>query len=132
MNNTLKMDSALALCNSLIKWLQSLQIPGPQKSASEISDGVAVANALAQISPEYFNQDWVSKIKVDVGSNWRLKVSNLKKIVERIIDFYQDELNLNILDVAKPDCAKIGEAGDPMELGKLLQLVLGKYGMLPI
>lgn len=126
MNNTCKMDDALALCNSLIKWLQSLEIQGPQQNASEISDGVAVANALSQICPEYFNQTWLSKIKIDVGTNWRLKVSNLKKIVEKVIEYYQDELNLNVLDIAKPDVSKIGESANSMELGKLLQLVLGE------
>ncbi|XP_044727888.1 protein hook [Chrysoperla carnea] len=125
MNNTCKMDDALALCNSLIKWLQSLEIQGPQQNAIEISDGVAVANALSQICPEYFNQTWLSKIKIDVGTNWRLKVSNLKKIVEKVIEYYQDELNLNVLDIAKPDVSKIGESANSMELGKLLQLVLG-------
>lgn len=51
----------------------------------EIFDGVLMAEALTQIAPDFFTTNWNSKIKTDVGSNWRLKVSNLKKIVERII-----------------------------------------------
>lgn len=52
---------------------------------SEIFDGVLMAEALTQIAPDFFTPNWNSKIKPDVGSNWRLKVSNLKKIVERIL-----------------------------------------------
>lgn len=52
---------------------------------TELSDGVAIAEALTQIAPEYFSTAWNSKIKTDVGHNWRLKVSNLKKILEGVV-----------------------------------------------
>lgn len=51
----------------------------------ELSDGVAIAEALTQIAPEYFTPVWYSKVKTDVGNNWRLKVSNLKKILEGVV-----------------------------------------------
>lgn len=57
-------------------------------SISELSDGVAIAEALSQIAPEYFTPIWNSKIKTDVGHNWRLKVSNLKKILEGVVGGY--------------------------------------------
>lgn len=46
---------------------------------------MAIAEALTQIAPEYFSTSWNSKIKTDVGHNWRLKVSNLKKILEGVV-----------------------------------------------
>ncbi|XP_077292324.1 hook microtubule tethering protein isoform X2 [Arctopsyche grandis] len=109
---------------SLTQWLNTLDL----KAASvdnEISDGVLMAEALTQIAPDFFTPNWNSKIKADVGSNWRLKVSNLKKIVERIIDYYQDVLSLSLVEFPKPDVNKIAEKGDIDELGRLLQLILG-------
>ena len=37
-----------------------------------------------------------------------LQVSNLKKIVEGIVDYYQECLNQHLNDFSKPDVAKIG------------------------
>lgn len=54
----------------------------------ELSDGVAIAEALTQIAPEYFTPLWNTKIKTDVGNNWRLKVSNLKKILDGVVSEY--------------------------------------------
>lgn len=57
---------------------------------TELSDGVAIAEALTQIAPEYFTSNWNSKIKTDVGHNWRLKVSNLKKILEGVVGEFHE------------------------------------------
>lgn len=55
----------------------------------ELSDGVAIAEALTQIAPEFFTPVWNSKIKTEVtGHNWRLKVSNLKKILDGVLGKY--------------------------------------------
>lgn len=60
-------------------------------------------------APEWFSKAFLSKIKTDVGSNWRLKVSNLKKIVEGIVDYYQECLNQQLTDFKKPDVSQIGK-----------------------
>lgn len=121
----MKMDPSDEISRSMIKWLQTL-IPHKTRSVSEISDGVAIIQVLVQIAPEYFGK-LEPKIKTDVNSNWRLKVSNLKKINEGIIEFYQDFLNMQVLDIGKPDVVKLGETNDLVQLGKLLRLVLGTY-----
>ncbi|KAL4135120.1 hypothetical protein QTP88_006769 [Uroleucon formosanum] len=113
------------LCNVLLKWLQTLQLKTPHRTLYDITDGVALAEALNQISPECFDENWFSKIKKDVGNNWRLKVSNLKKIVEKIQDFYQDCDTQHMSNFVKPDVIKIGDQDDTMELARLLQLILG-------
>ncbi|XP_023290822.1 protein Hook homolog 3 [Orussus abietinus] len=110
---------------SLIKWLDTFDLQAAHASAEDISDGVALAEALAQIAPEWFTAAWKSKIKTDVGTNWRLKVSNLKKIVEAVMEYYVECLNQQLSGYAKPDATKIGEHCDEHELQRLLQLVLG-------
>lgn len=111
--------------SNLIKWLDTFDLRAPHSSAEDISDGVALAEALVQIAPEWFTPVWKAKIKTDVGSNWRLRVSNLKKIVEVVIEYYIECLNQQLLDYVKPDATKIGEHGDSNELRRLLQLILG-------
>ncbi|XP_042238119.1 protein Hook homolog 3-like isoform X1 [Homarus americanus] len=113
-----------SLCDSLLKWLETF--PGREGIAiHHLTDGVAMANVLHQIAPEYFTQFWLTKIKPDVGDNWRLKVSNLRKVQQGIVDYYQEQLNQNIKHFPLPDLSKIGEHGDKMEMGQMLQLLLG-------
>ncbi|XP_075974571.1 hook microtubule tethering protein isoform X2 [Anticarsia gemmatalis] len=112
------------LCDNLIKWFQTLELKAKHGNPSELSDGVAIAEALTQIAPEYFTPTWNSKIKTDVGHNWRLKVSNLKKILEGVVDYHQDILNLSLQEFSRPDVVNIAETADPSDLGRLLQLVL--------
>ncbi|XP_053609579.1 protein hook [Plodia interpunctella] len=112
------------LCDNLIKWLQTLNLNAKHGNPSELSDGVAIAEAITQIAPEYFTSTWNSKIKTDVGHNWRLKVSNLKKILEGVVDYHQDILNLSLHEFPRPDVVNIAETADQTDLGRLLQLVL--------
>ncbi|XP_045445937.1 protein hook [Melitaea cinxia] len=116
--------NSVVLCDNLIKWLQTLNLTAKHGAPSELSDGVAIAEALTQIAPEYFTTTWNSKIKTDVGHNWRLKVSNLKKILEGVVDYHQDILNLSLQEFSRPDVVNIAEHADPSDLGRLLQLVL--------
>lgn len=53
-------------------------------------------------------------------------VSNLKKVVESIIDYYVEVLNITLNEFVRPDVMKIAEKNDQHELGRLLQLILGK------
>lgn len=52
-------------------------------------------------------------------------VSNLKKVVESIIDYYVEVLNITLNDFTRPDVLKIAEKYDRAELGHLLQMILG-------
>ncbi|XP_050353902.1 protein hook [Nymphalis io] len=117
-------SNSVVLCDNLIKWLQTLNLTAKHGTPSELSDGVAIAEALTQIAPEYFSISWNSKIKTEVAHNWRLKVSNLKKILEGVVDYHQDILNLSLQEFSRPDVVNIAEHADPSDLGRLLQLVL--------
>uniref|UniRef100_A0AAY4A4V4 Calponin-homology (CH) domain-containing protein n=1 Tax=Denticeps clupeoides TaxID=299321 RepID=A0AAY4A4V4_9TELE len=87
--------------------------------------GVVMAQVLQKIDLVYFNDNWINRIKSEVGDNWRLKVSNLKKILKGILDYNHEILGQQINDFTLPDVSLIGEHSDPAELGRMLQLILG-------
>ncbi|KAK9889885.1 hypothetical protein WA026_008687 [Henosepilachna vigintioctopunctata] len=118
------MDQVGEMCRSLHKWLETV-VPNISKNMTDLADGVAIVDALVQISPEHFEK-LLPKIKKDAGSNWRLRVSNLKKIYQAVIEYYQDVLSLQLqLEVVSIDVNALGERSDIVQLAKLLQLVLG-------
>lgn len=59
------------------------------------------------------------------GDNWRLKASNLKKIVDSVVLYYSDVLDLSLDAHLRPEVIKIAEMNDVKELEKLLKLILG-------
>jgi len=122
--NHIKMDRE-NLCTSLLTWMQTFNLPSSPSNVEDLRDGVAMAQALHQIAPHFFSDSWMSKIRSDVASNWRLKVSNLKKILQGILSYYSDVLGQHINDFHMPDVNIIGETGDPLEMGRLMQLILG-------
>ncbi|KAM4629227.1 protein Hook homolog 1 isoform 1-T1 [Polymixia lowei] len=118
-------DSKTALCESLIIWLQTFNTPSPCRTVDELTNGAAMSQALHQIDPAWFSDGWLSRIKTDVGDNWRLKMNNLKKILQMMVDYYNEVLTQQISDFPLPDLAKVAEHSDTMEMGRLLQLLLG-------
>ncbi|GIX99605.1 protein Hook homolog 3, partial [Caerostris extrusa] len=109
------------LSGSLIHWLKTFNIEGVNGPVESFFDGVVISKVLNNIDSEFFDEAWLSKIKTDAGANWRLKVSNLKKILKGILDYYNEQ----ITGFRMPDVAALGEKSDIEELGRLLQLVLG-------
>ncbi|XP_048846927.1 protein Hook homolog 2-like [Brienomyrus brachyistius] len=112
------------LCDSLLNWLQTFQVPSCS-SMQDLTSGVAIAQVLHKIDPFWFNEAWLGRIKEESATNWRLKVSNLKKILQSILEYYHDVLGHPVSDDHLPDVVLIGEMGNVTELGKLVQLVLG-------
>ncbi|XP_038572260.1 protein Hook homolog 1 isoform X2 [Micropterus salmoides] len=101
-------EDKTALTESLIIWLQTFNTPAPCRTVEELTTGAAMSQALHQIDPAWFTDGWLGRIKTDVEDNWRLKV------------FAQE-----ISDFPMPDLALVAEHSDPMQLGRLLQLILG-------
>uniref|UniRef100_A0A4W6DGU2 Protein Hook homolog 3 n=1 Tax=Lates calcarifer TaxID=8187 RepID=A0A4W6DGU2_LATCA len=109
----------------LILWIQTFGVEAPCKTVEDLTSGIVMAQALQKIDVVYFNDAWISRIKPEVGDNWRLKVSNLKKILKGILDYNQEVLGQHINDFTLPDVNLIGEHSDAAELGRMLQLILG-------
>uniref|UniRef100_A0A8C5BDT6 Calponin-homology (CH) domain-containing protein n=1 Tax=Gadus morhua TaxID=8049 RepID=A0A8C5BDT6_GADMO len=84
-----------------------------------------MAQALQKIDGSFFNDGWITRVKPEVGDNWRLKISNLKKVLKGILDYNQEVLGQQINDFNLPDVNLIGEHSDGPELGRMLQLILG-------
>ncbi|XP_035996056.1 protein Hook homolog 3 isoform X4 [Fundulus heteroclitus] len=115
----------MELCESLLTWIQTFGVEAPCKTVEDMTSGVVMAQVLQKIDASYFNDAWSSRIKPEAGDNWRLKVSNLKKILKGILDYYQEVLGQQINDFTLPDVNLIGEHSDAAELGRMLQLILG-------
>ncbi|TKS84694.1 Protein Hook -like protein 3 [Collichthys lucidus] len=115
----------MELCESLLTWIQTFGVEAPCKTVEDLTSGIVMAQALQKIDVVYFNDAWISRIKPEVGDNWRLKISNLKKILKGILDYNQEILGQHINDFTLPDVNLIGEHSDAAELGRMLQLILG-------
>ncbi|XP_033007869.1 protein Hook homolog 1 [Lacerta agilis] len=113
------------LCDSLILWLQTFNTAESCKDVQDLTNGVAMAQVLHEIDAAWFDKVWLSRIKEDVGDNWRIKASNLKKVLQGITDYYHEFLGQQISEDLLPDLSQISEHSDPVELGRLLQLILG-------
>ncbi|XP_047122472.1 protein Hook homolog 3 isoform X1 [Hydra vulgaris] len=115
------------LCDHLIIWLNTFDgLEAKHQTAYELSDGIAIGEALTQIAAEWFDTDWISKLKHDISpDNYRLKLSNLKKVLKGMIDYYNEVLFQDLSNFKMPDVSLIAEKSDKKELGKMLQLVLG-------
>lgn len=109
----------------LLTWMQTFQVSGPCSSYEDLTGGVAIAQVLHVIDPTWFNETWMMRIKPDTGDNWRMKVNNLKKVLQSVLEYYQDVLGHPVSEDRIPDVALIGEFSNTAELRKMVQLVLG-------
>ncbi|KAM8889044.1 protein Hook homolog 1 isoform 1-T1 [Synchiropus picturatus] len=118
-------ESKTQLVDSLIIWLQTFNTTAPCRTAEDLTTGAAISEALHQIDPAWFSDAWCSRIKTDVEDNRRLKMNNLKKILQFVVDYYHEVLGQDISDFLLPDVALVAEHAAADDLGRLLQLVLG-------
>ncbi|XP_060096654.1 protein Hook homolog 2 [Heteronotia binoei] len=117
--------SAAQRCGALMTWLQIFNVPSPCATEQDLASGVTIAQVLQKIDPSWFNETWLLRIKDDAGDSWRLKMSNLKKVLQSVVEYSQDVLGHQVPEHLLPDVALVAELSDTAELGKLLQLVLG-------
>ncbi|KAM8827607.1 protein Hook homolog 3 isoform 3-T3 [Spinachia spinachia] len=115
----------MELCESLLTWIQTFGVEATCKKVEDLTSGIVMAQTLQKIDAVYFDDVWISRVKSEVGDNWRLKISNLKKVLKGILDYNQEILGQHINDFTLPDVNLIGEHSDPAELGRMLQLILG-------
>ncbi|KAB0373349.1 hypothetical protein FD755_015008 [Muntiacus reevesi] len=105
--------------------IQTFNVDAPCQTVEDLTNGVVMAQVLQKIDPAYFDENWLNRIKTEVGDNWRLKISNLKKILKGILDYNHEILGQQINDFTLPDVNLIAEHSDAAELGRMLQLILG-------
>uniref|UniRef100_A0A8C0EDM1 Hook microtubule tethering protein 3 n=1 Tax=Bubo bubo TaxID=30461 RepID=A0A8C0EDM1_BUBBB len=115
----------LKITFSFFLQIQTFNVEAPCQTVEDLTNGVVMAQVLQKIDPAYFDENWLNRIKTEVGDNWRLKVSNLKKILKGILDYNHEILGQQINDFTLPDVNLIGEHADAAELGRMLQLILG-------
>uniref|UniRef100_A0A4W5JLN5 Hook microtubule-tethering protein 1 n=1 Tax=Hucho hucho TaxID=62062 RepID=A0A4W5JLN5_9TELE len=113
--------SSYSLFESILSQLQTFNTGSPCTAVAELTTGVAMSQALHQIDPAWFSKSWLGRIKEDVGDNGRLKVLN--SILTSFCPFLSFSLFLS--EFPLPDLVKVAEHSDPVELGRLLQLILG-------
>ncbi|XP_037263153.1 protein Hook homolog 2 isoform X3 [Falco rusticolus] len=112
-------------CGALLTWLQTFAPPSPCTSPQDLASGVALAHVLHSIDASWFNETWLGRIRNDAEDNWRLKVSNLRKVLQSVLEYWQDVLGQAVADQHVPDVALAAQHADPEQLGKLVRLVLG-------
>jgi protein HOOK3 len=97
----------IAVCEFFSKVFFS--VTNPPEDLSDLCDGVVMFEALAEISMDHFDPTTIAR---DLGSNWALKATNLKKLLRNLEEFYHEELqkdsdfesiSTHINDIAKGD-----------------------------
>mmetsp|Transcript_18136 Transcript_18136/g.39201 ORF Transcript_18136/g.39201 Transcript_18136/m.39201 type:complete len:564 (+) Transcript_18136:337-2028(+) len=64
-------------------------VTNPPEDLSDLCDGVVMFEALSEISMDHFNATAIAR---DLGTNWALKATNLKKLLRNLEEFYHEEL----------------------------------------
>lgn len=117
------MDEDLAEC--LLLWVQTFSVDGEKDSVQSLSDGAALSQILHEVAPAFFSEEWLSGIIAEEASNKHLKISKLKKVLKEIVSFYDEVIGIKIQESKKPNLKMVVENNNLIEMGKLLQLVLG-------
>jgi len=106
-----------------MKWLHTFPVTAARDTVENVCDGVAMAQVLNLLAPDQFDSTWLSKVS-DVGENKRLKLNNLRKVLNGTVDFLKDVVGMQLSQFPLPDINKVVEC-DNAHLGRLLQLILG-------
>lgn len=117
-------DDDEARYGAMVEFLTSCftEISGPPPGTlADLSDGVVLFEALAEIAPDYFDPSTVAR---DLGDNWALKASNLRKLLRNLETYYRDGLSKSA-DFESVDVPAISRTGDPEAVANLVELVAG-------
>ncbi|XP_054374130.1 protein Hook homolog 2 [Molothrus ater] len=112
-------------CGALLTWLQTFDPPSPCAAPPDLASGVALAHVLHQIDPSWFDEAWLGRIRGDTEGSARLKVNNLRQVLQSVLEYWQDVLGQAVGEQHVPDVGAAARHGDPEQLRKLVRLVLG-------
>ncbi|XP_014118340.1 PREDICTED: protein Hook homolog 2-like [Pseudopodoces humilis] len=97
-------------CGALLTWLQTFDPPSPCAAPPDLASGVTLAHVLHKMGPTSFPPP---------------QVNNLRKVLQSVLEYWQDVLGQAVEERHVPDVAPAAQYGDPEQLGKLVRLVLG-------
>ncbi|KAN0024536.1 hypothetical protein ACTFIV_008944 [Dictyostelium citrinum] len=106
---------------SFIKWINSFKdLSNPIEDLKELSNGTIFNEICCQIAPKYFDIDSLRKDGLD---NWIFREENIKNIVERVDEFYIEEMGLND-QTSSINCEEIANE-NVEEIILLIEAILG-------
>lgn len=85
-------DETDARCEAMIEFLGNCFISfmgPPPGSLEELGDGVVLFEALSEIAPDHFDPTTIAR---DLGDNWALKSSNLRKLCRNLETYFHEVL----------------------------------------
>ena len=74
--------------SALLSWASIFPIESAHHTFGDFIDGIAFAEMLHHIEPSFFEAHWLDGFVQDCGNTWRLKMSNLQRVLQRLQDFY--------------------------------------------
>lgn len=109
---------------AIIEFIGCFQLSGePPQVMGDLSDGVALFEALSEIAPSYFDPSTIAR---QLGDNWALKSSNLRKLIRNLETYYHEELRKTAdWSERSSDIPNIARDSDPEALENLFELVAG-------
>ncbi|CAH8617141.1 unnamed protein product [Schistosoma rodhaini] len=109
---------------NLFEWLRTFNIATNVYSIHNVTDGIVLGKVLHTIAPNHFTDEWLQTLNYDAEINWRLKVSNLKKILKAVIEFLNEGIEDRISVQFLPNLQEIAEHENEESTFRLLQLIL--------
>ncbi|NXY64012.1 HOOK2 protein, partial [Callaeas wilsoni] len=64
--------------------------PSPCAAPPDLASGVTLAHVLHKIDSSWFDETWLGQIRDDAEGNARLKVNNLRKVLQSVLEYWQD------------------------------------------
>eukprot|EP01135_Chromosphaera_perkinsii_P007568 Nk52_evm24s914 gene=Nk52_evmTU24s914 len=108
---------------ALLTWVSNFDfLSVPHSTVEDLSDGVALFEFMGSFAPGFFDPN---KIKRGVSDNWRLKVNNLKKLYDGLLEYYEEELFQSTDGFDVPDLNSLGQDNNSDEMLKLLEMIIG-------
>jgi predicted nucleic acid-binding Zn-ribbon protein len=92
----------------------------PPETLTDLSDGVALFEALSEIAPDYFDPTTIAR---QLGDNWALKSSNLRKFLRNLEHYYHEGLGKDA-DFTLVNVSSIAKQSDVKSIVVLVELVM--------
>eukprot|EP00124_Ichthyophonus_hoferi_P003904 Ihof_evm2s377 gene=Ihof_evmTU2s377 len=108
---------------SLLRWIQQFKnISEPVTDWTDVSDGVALYEIMAEIEPRLFDK---ALLKYGVRTNARLRMTNVSRLLNSLLDYYAEEFSQSAEALEVPDAAKVATGVHTEDTVLLAKLVLG-------